>query len=110
VVGRRVFQPSQKFRVELGPLPLATFQSLLPGTAGLEELEELVSGYAAPELAWDLRLRLAPRQRPDFRLGKEGRLGRNIWLGRRADERAGAKSGAPREEEVILVPRARASL
>jgi type VI secretion system protein ImpH len=110
VLGRRVFQPSQKFRVELGPLPLTTFQSFLPGTPGLAALEELVSGYAAPELSWDLRLQLAARERPDFRLGKAGRLGRDIWLGRRADQRRGIELGGPREEEVIVVPRLRECL
>lgn len=112
VVGRRVFQPSQKFRVELGPLSLPSFQGFLPGTAGFKELQELVSGYAAPELSWDLRLRLAPRQRPNFRLGRAGRLGRDIWLGRSPEQRSGAESGAARstrEEDVIVDPQRRAS-
>jgi type VI secretion system protein ImpH len=112
VVGRRVFQPSQKFRVELGPLSHATFQRFLPGTTGFKELTELVSGYAAPELSWDLRLRLAPRQRPNFRLGRTGRLGRDIWLGRRADQRPSSNEGTvltSREEDVIVDPRAHAS-
>jgi type VI secretion system protein ImpH len=80
VVGRRVFQPSQKFRVELGPLSRPDFERLLPGTSAFQELALLLSSYAGPELRWELLLRLDRSERPSLRLGKSSRLGRNTWL------------------------------
>ncbi len=80
VVGRRVYQPSQKFRVELGPLSHAEFERLLPGTPGFAELRSLLTSYAGPELRWELLLRLERSERPALRLGKSGRLGRDAWL------------------------------
>jgi type VI secretion system protein ImpH len=80
VVGRRVYQPSQKFRVELGPLSHATFQRLLPGSSAFAELTSVIGSYAGPELRWELLLRLEPSERPALRLGKSGRLGRDAWL------------------------------
>jgi type VI secretion system protein ImpH len=80
VVGRRVYQPSQKFRVELGPLSRVDFERLLPGTPAFQELARLLSSYAGSELRWELSLRLERTERPSLRLGKHGRLGRNTWL------------------------------
>jgi type VI secretion system protein ImpH len=80
MLGRRVYQPSQKFRVELGPLSLAHFERLLPGTPAFQELSSLVAGYAGPELRWELLLRLTRSERPPLRFGRSCRLGRNSWL------------------------------
>jgi type VI secretion system protein ImpH len=80
VVGRRVYQPSQKFRVELGPLSRSDFERLSPGTPTFRELALLLSSYAGPELRWELLLRLDRSERPALRLGKSSRLGRNAWL------------------------------
>lgn len=80
VVGRRVFLPSQKFRVELGPLSHGDFERLLPGTPAFAELSALLASYAGPELRWELLLLLERSERPSLRLGKSGRLGRDAWL------------------------------
>lgn len=80
VVGRRVYQPSQKFRVELGPLSHAAFEQLLPGAPGFTQLSSLLGSYAGPELRWELLLRLEQSEQPALHLGKRGRLGRDAWL------------------------------
>ena len=50
-----------KFRVVLGPLKEAEFQSMLPGGARLKRLAALVRNYVGDELDWDLRLVLDKR-------------------------------------------------
>jgi type VI secretion system protein ImpH len=81
IVGRRVYQRSQKFRVVFGPLGRADFQDLLPGSRRLEALAHLVRAYVGDELAWDVRLVLAPEERHQLALGKGSRLGYDAWLG-----------------------------
>lgn len=104
VVGRRVYQPSQKFRVELGPLSHADFQQLLPGTARFVQLRALLASYAGPELRWELLLRLDPGERPALRLGESGRLRRDAWLpsGRRALEPRRPPHGKNSEQHVLI--------
>jgi type VI secretion system protein ImpH len=81
IIGRRVYQRSQKFRVVFGPLGRADFQGLLPGSRRLEALAHLVRSYVGDELAWDVRLVLAPEERHQLALGKGSRLGYDAWLG-----------------------------
>jgi len=105
LLGRRVFQPSQKFRVELGPLSRAEFERFLPGTPGFQALGELVSSYAGAELRWDVLLRLEPAERPPFCLGRSGRLGRDVWLPPAlADAREPARGRG--EQDLLLEPAA----
>jgi type VI secretion system protein ImpH len=98
LVGRRVFQRTQKFRVVLGPLERPEFQSLLPGTKRLESLAHLVRAYVGDELTWDLRLVLRPEERRQLALGKKiSRLGYDTWLG--ANHAAGVGT-----EDLVVDP------
>jgi type VI secretion system protein ImpH len=108
VAGRRVFQPSQKFRIELGPLSHADFERLLPGTSGFGELERLVSAYVGTELAWDVLLRLASAERPRLRLGQSGRLGRDAWLQPAEGQAESSRRplGSNRAQDLLIDPRA----
>ena len=108
VVGRRVFQPSQKFRIELGPLSHADFERLLPGSAGFAELDRLVSAYVGAELAWDVLLRLASTERPRLRLGRSGRLGRDTWLQPAEGQTESPRRplGSNRDQDLLIDPRA----
>ena len=108
VLGRRVFEPSQKFRLELGPLSHADFERLLPGTAGFAELERLVSAYVGHELAWDVLLRLANAERPQLRLGQSGRLGRDAWLQPAEGQAESSRRplGSNRAQDLLIDPRA----
>ena len=81
VAGKRVYERSQKFRVVLGPLRRQDFQSLLPGTQRLLTLAQLVRAYVGDELAWDVRLVMAPEERHQLALGRGSRLGYDAWLG-----------------------------
>lgn len=97
IVGTRVFGRAHKFRVVLGPLERADFQSLLPGTARLEALAHLVRAYTGDELAWDVRLVLRPEERRQLALGRSSRLGYDTWLGN--DHQAGVGT-----EELVIEP------
>ena len=84
VLGGSVFDRQHHFRLHLGPLDEATFQSLLPtgepGTA-LPALKALVDHYVGGEYGWDLQLDVKAAERPDCRLGRSTRLGWTSWMG-----------------------------
>ena len=98
IVGRRVFQRTQKFRVVLGPLKRPDFQGLLPGTERLDTLAQLVRTYVGDELAWDVRLVLSPEERHQLALGRGSRLGYDAWLG------SGNGAGVGTEELIVEPP------
>jgi len=94
VAGARVWDHQSKFRIHLGPLTLAQYESFLPvKTAGPEEtdasrshlrkLVDWVRFYLCFELDWDVRLHLRRDEVPALTLGRAGRLGWTTWLGRR---------------------------
>lgn len=94
VLGGRVWDRQYKFRVRLGPLTLAQYESFLPawrqhgqreGPQGrlLPQLVDWIRFYQCFELEWDVRLCLAAEQVPRLRLGQSGLLGWTTWLGRR---------------------------
>ena len=99
IVGRRVFQRTQKFRVVLGPLERKDFQSLLPGSKRLETLAHLVRTYIGDELTWDVRLVLRPEERRQIALRKGSRLGYDSWLG------GNHAAGVGTEELIVEPPR-----
>jgi type VI secretion system protein ImpH len=83
IVGSRVWDASQKFRIRMGPMSLGQYQGLLPGGARLAQLADWVMNYTGRELAWDLQLVLAAAEVPQVRLGRSGRLGWTTWLNTR---------------------------
>lgn len=90
VLGKRVWDRQHKFRIELGPLTLAQYESFLPGGTQLRALVDWVRLYLNFELEWDVRLVLGRREVPRPRLGAGSRLGWTTWLGhRRVDGDAG---------------------
>ena len=80
--GRTVPDRQFKFRVVLGPLTLAQYQSFLPGGPAGPALRDWVRQYAGLDLQWDLQLVLAQAELPAPRLGRQVALGRTFWLGR----------------------------
>ncbi len=96
MLGARTWTRQQKFRLVLGPLGRAKFQSMLPGGTSLPKLAALVRTYAGDELHWDLRLILEEKVEEPFRLG-QARLSWTAWLGRAADSR---------REDLVLDPQA----
>jgi type VI secretion system protein ImpH len=82
-VGSRVWSRQAKFRIQLGPMPLADYERLLPGGASLEKLSALVRNYIGDELDWDVNLVLRAEDTPPTVLGQQGKLGWTTWIGNR---------------------------
>ena len=88
VLGRRVWDRQHKFRIQVGPLSLLQYESLLPGGRLLGKLVDWVRMYFGFELEWDVRLLLASDEVPKLVLGRGGRLGWTTWVGTRREETA----------------------
>lgn len=93
VAGSRVWDRQHKFRVRIGPLSMADYESLLPERPQIARLVALVRQYLAFELDWDMQLALAAHEAAPARLGVAGRLGWTAWIGKVATGKAGARSG-----------------
>jgi type VI secretion system protein ImpH len=83
VIGRRVWDRQCKFRIRLGPLTLAQYESFLPGGRLLEQLRDWIRLYLCLELDWDVRLLLKKHEVPTLQPGRRRLLGWTTWLGRR---------------------------
>lgn len=82
VLGAAVWDRQHKFRIEVGPLSLAHYESFLPGGTAIGRLVAMVRQYLCFELEWDVRLTLDKREVPKTHLGSFGRLGWTTWAGR----------------------------
>jgi len=80
IVGSRVWECQQKFRLRFGPMTLAEYERLLPGGNSLRRLIAWVKNYLADELLWDVQLVLKKEEVPPLAMGKIGRLGWTTWL------------------------------
>ncbi|HMF97688.1 MAG TPA: type VI secretion system baseplate subunit TssG [Vicinamibacterales bacterium] len=83
VLGGRVWDRQHKFRIHLGPLTLAQYESFLPGGMPLRKLVDWLRLYLCYELDWDVRMLLKQEEVPKLSLGGRTRLGWTTWLGRR---------------------------
>lgn len=80
--GSKLRDRQYKFRVVLGPLTLAHYESLLPGGTAWRALTEWVHLYTGLDLRWDVELALAAGHVPEPLLGRPLRLGVATWIGR----------------------------
>ncbi len=80
VLGSRIWDCQQKFRVRLGPLKYVDYERLLPGTDSFRRLVAWVRNYVGDELSWDLHLTLKAEEVPRTQLGQFGRLGWSTWI------------------------------
>jgi len=80
VLGARIWDAQQKFRLVMGPMDFKTFFSLLPVGESLPALVALVRNYIGNELDWDLNLILMKEEVPPVKLGEMGLLGWTTWL------------------------------
>ena len=80
IVGSRVWDCMQSFRIRMGPMGLAPFRALLPEGAHFNELRDWVRNYAGDALAWEVQLILKAEAVPQISLGTAGRLGWTTWL------------------------------
>jgi type VI secretion system protein ImpH len=80
IVGRRMWDVQQKFRIRLGPVGMDDYQKMLPGGESLKRLVAWVRSYVGDEFAWDLQLVLKRDEVPAVKLGQSGGLGWATWL------------------------------
>lgn len=94
IIGSRMWDCQQRFRIRLGPLSLDQYQRLLPAApayerragadakagASLRRLRAWVDLYVGHERSWDVQLILKKDEVPSSRLGSFGRLGWTMWL------------------------------
>ncbi len=80
IVGARIWECQQRFRVRFGPMRLAQYERLLPGGTSLARLTSWIALYAGPELQWEAQLVLRAAEVPSCRLGQAGRLGWTTWI------------------------------
>ena len=102
VLGSRVWDRQHKFRVRLGPLTFAQYESFLPGRSQLRKLVDWVRMYLSFELDWDVRLVLERPEVPKLTLGGGQRLGWTTWLGKR--RAAGAADDLCLDAEGLASP------
>lgn len=84
-IGPRTFTRQSTIELRLGPLPYATYKTLLPGGDRLAVFKRAVRDVIGENLDVDLRVVLARREVPEPRLGKV-MLGRTAWLARPAEK------------------------
>ncbi len=80
LLGARVWQAQQRFRIVLGPLGLTDYRRLLPGGRSLRSLQAVVRNYLGDEQEWELQLILREAEIPGPRLGGDTQLGWTGWL------------------------------
>ncbi|QOJ18262.1 MAG: type VI secretion system baseplate subunit TssG [Phycisphaeraceae bacterium] len=80
IVGSRVWDCQQKFRLVFGPLRLKDYLRFLPGTIGFTRLRDWIRNYLGRMLQWEVQLILRRDEVPSVQLGRDGRLGWTTWL------------------------------
>jgi type VI secretion system protein ImpH len=80
LLGAKVWQPQQRFRIVLGPLGIADYLRMLPGGKSLHRLKAVVRNYLGDELEWELQLILRQQEIPRPRLDGKTHLGWTSWL------------------------------
>jgi type VI secretion system protein ImpH len=89
LIGTHVFDISGKFRVVVGPLPRAAFETFLPGTPNSMLLKRIIKAYCTDPLAFDIEVKLQSQELEPVILGAfTTALGKTSSLGR-----SGEKSG-----------------
>lgn len=82
VLGSRVWDQPGRFALRIGPLPLETAITFLPGESAHDRLKTLVRFYAGDEQDFTLTLLVDPASIKGVMLGRESptRLGWTTWL------------------------------
>jgi type VI secretion system protein ImpH len=82
-IGARVWSRNAKFRLIIGPVPLADYQRLLPGQPTMNKLAAIVRNYVGDALDYDVNVVLKASDVPQSVLGQSTQLGLTSWLGPR---------------------------
>lgn len=84
VVGERVWNVENRFRIRIGPLSYQAFSQFSPLAERLAALHTLARIYVGPQLEFDVQAVVQRNQVPSTHLGNESApscLGWNSWLG-----------------------------
>lgn len=87
ILGARLWDCQQNFRLTLGPMDLPDYERLLPGGNSFDRLVAWVRNYIGLELGCQVRLILRRELVPQAIVGGYGRLGWTTWLGDRPRDR-----------------------
>ncbi|WEE00508.1 type VI secretion system baseplate subunit TssG [Taylorella equigenitalis] len=82
IIGTQVRDVQHKFRIQIGPVNRAKFESFFPGTKNAKQLIEWVRLYVGYEFAWDVQLILLDEFRGQTRLGRNALLGLSSFSGK----------------------------
>lgn len=80
MAGSKVFDCTGAFRLRLGPMSMADYNRLLPGTDAERRLATWIRNYVGDEFWWDAVLILRKEEVPFTHLGKGARLGWTSWV------------------------------
>jgi type VI secretion system protein ImpH len=80
LLGRKVWDCQNKFRIVIGPLAYDDYRRFMPGGDSLKRLLAWVRTYVGLALDWDVRLVLKKEETPPLRLGGPLRVGWSTWL------------------------------
>ena len=80
VLGRKVWDCQNKFRIVLGPVGHEDYRRFMPGGDSLKRMLAWVRTYCGLALEWEVRLILKHAEVPPLRLGGGTRLGWSTWL------------------------------
>lgn len=82
VIGERIWTVQQRFRVRMGPMPLADYERMLPREGGVSfaRLRSWVRLMAGMGMNWDLQLVLRKEDGATTRLGGGSQLGWTSWV------------------------------
>lgn len=89
MAGRRLWDMQSKLAITIGPVNQPRFEELLPGGCRFDMLRQLLDAYAPSQ--HDIELRYLIDDGARTKLGRDLRLGRNVWLQRTAGELRGAR-------------------
>jgi type VI secretion system protein ImpH len=79
VLGRKVWDSQNKFRIVIGPMGYDDYVRMLPGGESMRRLQAWVRTYVGGALDWDVRVILKKDEIPALRLGGGTRLGWSTW-------------------------------
>ena len=82
ILGARIRDRQQKFRITLGPMGYDRYRKLTPGSRGFAHLAEWLRGYVGLNLDWEVRLVLKAEEVPPLKAGSGVRLGYTTWMRR----------------------------
>lgn len=81
IVGSRVWDVTQTFRLRVGPMTFASYLRFLPGGRTFPRVVSWARGYVGYEFDWDLQVVLKKEEVPGTRLGgPTTMLGWTTWL------------------------------